>query len=219
MEKQPPWHREAASARVVGTLQVLHQTLGLSGYYLAGGTALALHFGHRISEDLDLFAEEAFDEDALLQRVQSLKGFALVAKGSGTLHAHIGGTKVSFLSYSYPLLFPCPTFLEVQVADPRDIACMKLSAIASRGTRRDFIDLYAVTQRYELSHIFEWFKTKFAAASYSGVHLVKSLTYFEDAEKDPLPHMLVPLAWEEVKQFFARQAPLLLASEASSGNR
>jgi hypothetical protein len=169
-----------------------------------------LHYGHRVSEDLDFFSPEPLDEEALLQRIQNLERLAVVGKGAGTLHLHIAGTKVSFLSYSYPLLFPCGTFLEAQIADPRDIACMKLSAIAGRGTKRDFIDLYAVSQRYRLAQVMDWFRTKYAAANYSVVHVVKSLTYFEDAEKDPAPRMLVPVSWEEVKRFFTREAPGLL---------
>jgi hypothetical protein len=133
-----------------------------------------------------------------------------VAREPGTLHAHIGGTKVSFLEYAYPLLFPFAVLQDVKVADPRDIACMKLSAITSRGTRRDFVDLYVVAQLHGLPQILDWFKEKFARAHYSFVHLLKSLTYFEDAEKDPAPDLLVPLSWEEVRQFFSTEVPRLL---------
>ena len=55
----------------------------------------------------------------------------------------MGGVKVSFLAYQYPLLYPLQEFLGMKVADPRDIACMRISAVASRGTKRDFVDLYA----------------------------------------------------------------------------
>jgi hypothetical protein len=204
------WHPEVINPPVERTLRDLCQSPLLTPFYLAGGTGLALHLGHRRSVDLDFFTPETFSEDALLQRVQTLGKFSLVAKEPGTLHAQIGGTKVSFLAYTYPLLFPCAAFLDVKVADPRDIACMKVSAIASRGTKRDFIDLYAVAQRYGLPQILKWFNEKFAVANYSSVHLLKSLTYFDDAEKDPAPDMVVPLAWEEVMQFFTREVPRLL---------
>jgi len=207
---EPRWHPEIISPQVERTLRDLRQSPLLKSFYLAGGTALALHLGHRRSVDLDFFTPEAFNEEVLVQKVQTLTKFSLVAKEPGTLHAQIGGTKVSFLVYTYPLLFPYAAFLEVKVADPRDIACMKVSAIASRGTKRDFIDLYAVAQHYGLPQILQWFNEKFAVANYSSVHLLKSLTYFDDAEKDPAPDMLGPFAWEEVKQFFIREAPRLL---------
>ena len=87
---------------------------------------------------------------------------------------------------------------------------MKISAIASRGTKRDFVDLYVVSQHFGLEQSLEWFKKKFAQTNYSIVHVLKSLTYFEEAERDPMPDMLVPLSWEGVKQFFREEATRLL---------
>jgi hypothetical protein len=107
------------------------------------------------------------------------------------------------------LLFPFEIFLGVNVADPRDIACMKLSAIVSRGTKRDFIDFYVVAKQYGLPQLLEWFKKKYAQTNYSLVLLLKSLTYFEDAEKDPMPDMLEQGSWEEVKQFFSGEVSRL----------
>ena len=95
------------------------------------------------------------------------------------------------------------------VADPRDIACMKLDALANRGTRRDFVDLYLLAETYGLPLIFEWFATKYASVSFNRTHLFKALTYFTDAEQDPMPDMLVPLGWATVRQYFLTQAPLL----------
>ena len=87
---------------------------------------------------------------------------------------------------------------------------MKVSAIAGRGTKRDFIDLYLAAREYGLDEILRMFAEKFSQAHYSTVHLLKSLTFFADAEKDPMPHMLVPLQWDVIKAFFAREAPRFL---------
>jgi hypothetical protein len=204
------WHRKVILASTESTLRVLRDAQLLDRFYLAGGTGLALQFGHRLSLDLDFFASDHFDEEALLQRIQVLDGFALTAKAPYTLHATIQGTKVSFLGYSYPLLSPTNSFFEVAVADPRDVACMKVSAIASRGTKRDFVDLYLCAQRYGLADILRLFDQKYAQTNHSKIHILKSLTFFADAEKDPMPHMLVALDWERVKQFFLMEVPRLL---------
>jgi hypothetical protein len=204
------WHREVIPAQTETTLCALRDAQSMDRFYLAGGTGLALQFGHRLSLDLDFFAEDHFNEEALLERVQVLDGFALVAKAPYTLHATVQTTKVSFLGYAYPVLFPSNRFLDVAIADPRDIACMKVSAIASRGTKRDFVDLYECVQRYGLKEILRLFDRKYAQARYSRIHILKSLTFFADAEKDPMPHMLIPLDWEKVKQFFLFEAPQLL---------
>jgi len=98
----------------------------------------------------------------------------------------------------------------VNVADSRDIGCMKISAIASRRIRRHFVDLYRLAQEYDLKKLLGWFTRKFFQTNYSMSHILKSLSYFEEAKQDPMPHMLMYLSWEEVKQFFAREAPRLI---------
>ena len=208
--EQGAWHRKVIPASTEATLCTLRDAHLLDRFYLAGGTALALQFGHRLSLDLDFFAEDHFDEEALIQRAQGLAGFALVSKAPYTLHATIQETKVSFLGYAYPMLFAANPFLDVAVADPRDIACMKMSAIASRGTKRDFVDFYMCAERYGLKEILRLFDRKYAQTNYSRIHILKSLTFFTDAEKDPMPHMLVTLDWDTVKQFFLRETPRLL---------
>lgn len=201
------WHREVITGPTEATLGALRDARLLDQFYLAGGTGLALQIGHRLSHDLDFFANDLFDEEILLQRVQKLEGFSLTAKAPHTIHASIRGTKVSFLGYTYPLLFPTARFLDVAVADPRDIACMKFSAIASRGTKRDFVDLYLSAKRFGLADLLQLFERKYEQAKYQKIHLLKSLAFFEDAEKDPMPDMLVPLDWNDVKQFFLRETP------------
>jgi len=204
------WHPKVVSGSTEATLGALQNAHLVDHFYLAGGTALALQFGHRLSLDLDFFAEDHFDEEALLQRVQTVAGFALVAKAPFTLHATVGATKVSFWGYAYPMLFPAGTFLGVAVADPRDIACMNVSAIASRGTKRDFVDLYMCAERYGLKEILRLVDRKYAQTQLSRIHVLKSLTFFADAEKDPMPHMLVTLDWARVKNFFLLEVPLLI---------
>jgi hypothetical protein len=138
--------------------------------------------------------------------MKTLDGFALASQAPDTLHVTVQTIKLSFLAYPYPVLFPFLTFLGLNVADPRDIACMKLSAIASRGTKRDFIDLHATSKQYGLAQVLDWFRQKYADVNPSPMHVLKSLTWFEDADKEPMPDMLAPLFWEDVKGFFRSEA-------------
>ncbi len=209
-EKENVWHREVVSEAVERTLGELDRASVLASFYLAGGTGLALHLGHRRSIDLDFFTGEPFDPDTILNKVQRLTPLLVIGKSVETLHVHIAGVKVSFLGSPYPLLFPGKLLGGVTVSDPRDIGCMKISAIAGRGTKRDFVDLYAVSQECGLHQLLEWSKQKFYPASYSVVHILKSLTYFEEAEQDPMPDMLIPLSWDDVKRFFMSEVPRLL---------
>jgi hypothetical protein len=71
------------------------------------------------------------------------------------------------------------------------------------------VDLYISAQQFGLQNLLQWFDRKYTQARYNKLHILKSLTFFGDAEKDPMPHMLVPLAWDEVKQFFLQEVPRL----------
>jgi hypothetical protein len=160
--------------------------------------------------DLDLFRVSEFSSTHLRDRLRSLDGLHNLETAPGTVHVQLHGVKVSFLHYPYPLLFPLHWFEGLAVAEARDIACMKLAAIANRGSRRDFVDLHITASTYGLSQIFEWFASKYASVPYSRTHLLKALTYFADADEEPMPDLLVPLDWQAVKQFFSSQVPRLL---------
>lgn len=181
----------------------------LDACYLAGGTGLALHLGHRRSVDLDLFRDTAFHSAQLRDRLVGLEGLRNIELASGTVYFDLHSVKVSVLHYPYPLIFPTATFEGLSVADPRDIACMKLDTIGSRGARRDFVDLYFAARVHGLPLIFEWFAAKYAKAPYNRAHLLKALTYFVDAELEPWPDMLTPLDWAAVTRYFTREVPRL----------
>jgi predicted nucleotidyltransferase component of viral defense system len=210
MEDSSGFHPEAISKVALGLLKALATTEFLSRFYLAGGTALALHCGHRRSVDFDFFAMDAFQEDLLLATLR--EGFkpSVLGRAPQTLHLQLSEVKVSFIGYPYPLLFPTGRFSGVEVADIRDIACMKVSAVASRGTRRDFVDLYVAAQTCPLGEILALFVRKYAGIEYHRLHLLKSLTYFDDAEKDPPLDLTTEISWSEVRAFFIREVEALL---------
>ncbi len=209
------WHQEILPPASHGLLRELFRRLPLAEFYLAGGTGLALMRGHRLSRDFDFFSAKLFDEESLIQHMQELHDLTIVAKNEHTVHITLKELKVSFLGYSYPLLYSTKQYqpeegISIDVADERDIACMKISAISSRGTKRDFVDLYEVTRQFSLPELYSLFQEKFSLTPYNNVHILKSLTYFADAESEPMPDMLIPLSWDTVKQFFIAEVPKLL---------
>lgn len=209
-ELEKVWHREVITTSTEETIAALSSISLGPAFYLAGGTGLGLHLGHRRSIDLDFFSTETVDEEALLANLNGLEGLSVFGKSRQTLEVRLSDTKVSFMGYPYPLLCTLQSYMGIEVADARDIACMKLSAIAGRGTKRDFFDFFLVSKKYGLSHLLELFHRKFAAVRYNTVHILKSLTYFEDAEKDPPPDLLMEISWEEVKRYFTEEAPRLV---------
>ncbi len=172
----------------------------LKDFYLAGGTALALEIGHRVSIDLDFFSQKPFSREKL-KRGLSQKGLlVLVSEDEGTLHCTLDGVKISFIEYPYTMLFDWREFSGIKLADERDIASMKIDAISSRGAKKDFIDIYFLLKKYTLSELFRYFETKFSGIQYNSIHIEKSLVFFESADSEPMPVMCSPLDWEEVKK-------------------
>jgi hypothetical protein len=199
------WNPESISEAVEQVLSGL--TPLIERFCLAKGTALALQLAHRRSRDLDLFSAEAMHVETWIQKLQGYPQFGVTAKSEDTLHCTIRGVKVSLLRYPYPLLFPLRRFQEVNVADARDIACMKIAAIAGRAARCDFVDLFYVARHQGLAPLPDLFQKKYALANYSLAHILKSLTYFEEAEQDPMPDMLRPAEWSEIRKFYEDEVP------------
>ena len=174
--------------------------------YLAGGTALALHLGHRVSIDLDFFTQEPLDEKILLNDLLRLKEFKKEALAWRTVMGSVGKTKFSFFYYQYPLLAKTLPFEGIQLLDKPDIAAMKIQALGDRGTKRDFIDLYFLARDYGLDKMLEFYNQKYGDLKEKSYHLVRSMNYFADAEADEKKlEMLVPTPWEEVKKFFQKE--------------
>lgn len=180
----------------------------LSSFYLAGGSAAALHLGHRVSVDLDFFTpRDDYEAEPLTQQLHAMGHLNIQQQSRGTLIGLLKGVRVSFFSYPYPLLMGMAELDRVAIAHLLDIALMKLIAISQRGARRDFIDLYFICQHgYRLDDLLGRVSEKYQTVSYSSYHLLRALVYFVDAEEDETPHMLVPFNWDDVKQFFEGEA-------------
>lgn len=185
-------------------------SLGRSGIlknaYLAGGTALALQLGHRISVDFDFFTSENFIPKTFSAKLSKLGLFNEDQADRGTVLGKFEGINFSFFIYKYPLLYPTSKYLSVNIADIRDIAAMKIDAIATRGAKRDFVDLYFICKsKYGLNKILTFYEKKYGKLASNLVHIKKSLTYFNDAESDKMPKMLKEADWEDIKNYFVNE--------------
>ena len=171
--------------------------------YLAGGTALTLQLGHRISYDLDFFTQEEFDEQALLPEIEKISNFQLERLAWRTILGKFKDVKFSIFYYKYPLLYSAKKFGMINITDTRDIAAMKIAAIASRGTKRDFVDLYFICREtMSLLDVIRVYDEKYRNLAATEIHIMKSLVYFEDAEPDEMPEMLKKASWEDIKKYF-----------------
>ncbi len=196
-------HPKVLSARAWKLVTALSSRKLLEGWTLGGGTGLALQFGHRFSEDLDFFRFRPSELDHLPGRLSDIAPLEILDRDAGTLHVRVGGTRLSFLGLEAPLLYRGLDYRGLTVGDVRDIASLKLVALGGRGSRKDFIDLYFyLRQTPGLDQLFEHLERRDPRIDWNRFHLLKSLTYFEDAELEPMPKMLKKVEWTEVKRFF-----------------
>ncbi len=178
----------------------------IKNFYLAGGTAVALFFHHRRSDDLDFFSEKSFREVALIGNLKKVGKFENLKSEKDTLLGKLAGIKVSFFSLPYKLLEPPLKNKNLRVAAPLDLALMKILAISDRGTKRDFIDLYLLSKQIKpLDELLILFQKKFGKYDFNIQHIIKSLSYFDDADKGEMPEMYIDVEWREVKRFFSNQ--------------
>ena len=178
--------------------------------YLAGGTAIALQLGHRFSYDLDFFSPTKFSASTMRRYLETtVPKFRLQRWAWGTVVGFVGDFHFSLFFYEYPLLYKPVAFSGVKVATLKDLAAMKIAAISERGTKRDFVDLYCIAKEKELSlrDTVLLFQRKYHTASDTIPHILKSLTYFEDAEKEKMPVMIEKISWEDIKKFFLLESP------------
>ncbi|MGH9380045.1 MAG: nucleotidyl transferase AbiEii/AbiGii toxin family protein [Thermoanaerobaculia bacterium] len=210
-------HTEVLTASQLAVLERLKELPAVCEFYLAGGTALALRHGHRRSIDFDFFRPTRFDEDGLSSLLeQASDTFERLPTGEQTLYVLLSGVTTSFFRYPYPQLEqPEATPWGFTLASDADIAAMKIEAIAGRGSRKDFVDLRLLCRSgLTVEAAFDLFDRKFGTQRTDRYHRLRALTYFDDAEHEPLPDMLVPFDWDEAKRFFTAEAMRLLASEA-----
>jgi len=188
-------------------LALLKDNAEVAKFYLAGGTALALHLGHRYSEDFDFFINQEFEVDILLNSFQQLGRCNDIRKSSGTLFLEFESIKCSFIFYKYPLLdAPAISPWGFSIVSVREIGAMKIMAIGGRGLRRDFIDLYFIARDLGVEKVWRDFETKYVGTGYDSYHFLRALTYFADAETDKMPKMISSVEWKEVKSFFERES-------------
>ena len=184
-----------------GTLELLKSLMlepEFSQLRLVGETSLALQYGHRVSIDLDFFGEIQTDDDtikSILHKYGALK----VIKESANIKVYIlNNIKIDIVNYNYKWIDAPLIEEDIRLATPKDIAAMKVNAIAGRGSKKDFIDMYFLLQHFSLSDIISFYEEKYPESSV--FRALMSLTYFEDAEEQIMPKMFSDTSWDTVKE-------------------
>jgi hypothetical protein len=179
--------------------------------YLAGSAALALYAGHRPVRDLDLMSGtnrltsperrdllgDLLDLDPDTEVETARDGYLFVRLG--------GGVGVRLYYYPYPLAESLEDYVGLAVISAVDLGLMKLGAIISRGTRRDFVDLYLLCQSLPLASLLERAEDKFGHVRDFPLQALKGLADLSLVEGEPMPRLAVPVEWGDVEAWLRGQ--------------
>ena len=186
-------HLETIHPDTLTLLKRIQSLEEFSSTRLVGGTALALQLGHRKSIDLDFFGK--FDT-TLEELTAILSEFSVVRPiSSSKMMRFLVVNDIKVDPYEWIDSPVCDN--GIVLAGIKDIAAMKLSAITNRGTKKDFIDYYFLLKHFSLEDLIDLYRQKYTDAQL--FTSIKSLTYFEDADGDPMPDMIFPVDWNDVK--------------------
>jgi hypothetical protein len=196
-------------------LASLAQLPWATDFYLAGSAALTLYLQHRPVRDLDLMSQfrrlRSNERRDLLQDLLKLDGDTRVETArDGFLYVRAAsGVGVRLYYYPYPLVQAEESLSDIAVASPIDLGLMKLGAVISRGTRRDFIDLYLLCQEIPLSDLLEQSLGKFGRVGDFPLQALKGLTDFSQIEGEPSPELSRDVQWTEIENWIRRQVRTL----------
>lgn len=207
--KSPHW--EALTPATREAFRQVSYLPFIKSFYLAGGTGLALHLGHRFSVDLDLFSTDSesvnLDQRTLIHKLLEHPSLEIIYDKDGTFSSVWQGVGISFFRLpQYPIIQEPVLIDGIPLASIPEIGAMKLAAIIDRGTRKDMVDLYFILQHFSLETLFEVSAVKYKRVKSFAVNALRAMAYFADAEALPMPRMMDKTSWTKMKKYLTEQA-------------
>lgn len=186
--------------------KLLPQLKFFDDFYLAGGTALALQLGHRISADFDFFSEKKISQDLLPKIEKNFKNIKVLVNNADELSFLSGGIKTTLLHYPFPLIFPLIDFEGLRLAGIKEIAVMKAYTLGRRGTFKDYVDLYFILlDKIDTIHgIIANAEKKYQDVFNSRLFL-EQLVYLEDIQDTAIRFLRKEASIDEIRDFFGEQ--------------
>ena len=188
-------------------LKVLMQQPLFDDLRLVGGTSLALQYGHRRSVDLDFFGHTTEDVDELTNMLSSCAKKVVRGNCSKSIKAYfLNDVKVDIVNYGYKWIDEPVVSDGLRLASPKDIAAMKVNAVIGRGTKKDFVDVYFLLRHFTFDEIMQFYLQKYTDGS--EYRALLSMTYFEDADLQPMPFMFQQVGWDTIKDEIKHQVEM-----------
>jgi predicted nucleotidyltransferase component of viral defense system len=189
---------QTVDSRALDLLKKISSQPAFFSHRLVGGTSLALQYGHRLSIDLDFFSSEQMDYEEILLNVKPFGKVEVVSRSKFINSFFINDVKVDFVSLPYLWIDDPIIYDSIRLASIKDISAMKLAAITNRGSKKDFIDIALLINKLGLQKMMSFYHEKYPDGM--EMMVLRSLVYFEDAEAQSDPVMLIPYEWESIKK-------------------
>lgn len=194
--------KETITPSILKLIVSLQEKSWLNDFFLVGGTGLALQLGHRKSDDIDFFTTTDFNQEEILQYLESDYRFQLDLIDNNTLKGTIDRVKIDLLSHKYPLINPLITMEGIRLASKADISAMKINAISNDGTRvKDFIDLFYLLHDFSVDQLLGFYSKKYTLRN--SMHALKSMNFFDDVVVEGWPEMVrdKSLTWKRIMKY------------------
>lgn len=178
------------------------------GGYLAGGTAVAVHLGHRQSRDLDVFVDGTFDPEEVRDALSDLGSLSVSLQTDDTLNGWLDGARVQFLAAPGRRNIDEPKQVQgMPVAGIRDLMADKLKVVGDRGELRDYFDLMVIEEAtpHRAEHGIAYYRHRYDVGPdhITISHIVRALGHFADVADDPA----LPVPREEIEAYWLRRQP------------
>lgn len=198
-----------------------------SGFVLWGGTALALHLGHRQSVDFDFFSDTNVDFDNMLRGVPLLQGCQVTGRSAGSMNCIVdrdGPVKLSFFAVPGVLSPTEPAHIVsengLHVASVRDLSAMKVKVVQDRAEAKDYIDVDAILRLSDISlrealatakHVY--------GTSFNPAISLKALAFFGDGSLQLLPEDVKQRLRKAVRDVDPSRLPSLTRTAVTKKNK
>lgn len=205
-------HLETVEPGTFSILKTLLELPELQDFYLVGGTALSLLYGHRTSIDIDLFSNNRFDNDLIIKALEKQFQQNLNVRTSTHfgIFAFIDDVKVDFVWFPHPIIKQPMIIDEIRMYKPEDIIAMKVQAILGRGKKKDFWDVAELLQHFTVRDFIEFHQRKYSTQNLY-ISVPQALTYFDDAEESEDPVSLKGQTWASIKKVIQKKVRDYLA--------
>lgn len=136
-------HLEILSENQVSLLKYLKEFN--RKFYLVGGTAIALHIGHRQSIDFDLFCEKPFSKMYINNKLSSIPYKKVkLFEDDDQIHFYINEVKMTFFHFPYTISHEVKINNIISLPNLKTLAAMKAYALGRRAKWKDYVDLYFI---------------------------------------------------------------------------